>query len=80
MATRGPRRTIKYIASRNNPKLISINALEYATQIISMLGCYLHTQNLGCKLVDPHPVFLLECDNTQGEAWLKKGCTSSIIS
>ena len=64
---------------RNNPTLISINALDYATQIISMLGHYLHIQDLGHSLPDPHPVFLLECDNTQGEAWLRKRCTSSTI-
>ena len=27
----------------------------------------------------PHPIFLRECNNTQGEAWLKKGCTISLI-
>ena len=48
-------------------------------QIISMLRCYLHIQDLGHSLPDPHPVFLLECDNMQGEAWLKKGCASSTI-
>ena len=73
-------RTVRYITGCNDPRLISINALEYATQIISMLGCYLHIQDLGHNVVDPHPVFLLECDNTQGKAWLKKGCTSSTIS
>ncbi len=72
--------TIWHIVRCNNPKLISINALEYATQIILMLGCYLHIQDLEHSLPDPHPVFLFECDNTQGEAWLKKGCTSSMIS
>ena len=44
-----------------------------------MLGCYLHIQDLGHSLPDPHPIFLLKCDNPQGEAWLKKGCTSSTI-
>ncbi len=44
-----------------------------------MLGCYRHIQDLGHSLLDPHPVFLLECDNMQGEAWLKKGYTSSMI-
>ena len=71
--------TVRHITGRSNPKLISINALEYTTQIISMLGCYLHIRDLGHNIIDPHPVFLLECDNTQGEAWLKKGCTSSTI-
>ena len=48
-------------------------------QIISMLGCYLHIQDLGHNLAEPCPIFLLKCDNTQGKAWLKKGCTSSTI-
>ena len=48
-------------------------------QIISMLGCYLHFQDLGHNLVDHQPIFLLKCNNTQGKAWLKKGCTSSTI-
>ena len=48
-------------------------------QIILMLGCYLLIQDLGHSLPDPHPVFLLDCDNTQGGAWLKKGWTSSMI-
>ena len=61
------------------PKTHQHYALEYTTQIISMVGCYLHIQDLGHSLLDPHPVFLLECNNTQGEAWLKKGCISSTI-
>ena len=48
-------------------------------QIIVMLGSYLHIQDLGHSLPDPHPVFFLECDNMQDEAWLKKGCMSSTI-
>ena len=44
-----------------------------------MLGCYLHIQDLGHNLADPHLIFLLECDYLKGEAWLKKGCKSSTI-
>ena len=27
--------------------------------------------------LDPHPIYLLECNNTAGESWLTKGCISS---
>ena len=45
-----------------------------------LVGYYLHVCDLGHNIADPHPIFLLECDNMQGKAWLKKGCTSSTIS
>lgn len=41
------------------------------------LGC--HLNNIDTKSVhhDTHPIYLLESDNTAGESWLAKGCTSS---
>jgi hypothetical protein len=42
-----------------------------------MLGCHLHDSETAATRHDPHPVFLLECDNTAGQAWLSRGCTSS---
>ena len=42
-----------------------------------MLGCQLHCTESQATRLDPHPIYLLECDNTAGEAWLIKGCTSS---
>ena len=70
-------RTIKYITTRNNPTLISINSLEYAAQLITMMGCHLHHLDTRATRRDPHPLYLLECDNTAGESWLTKGCSSS---
>jgi hypothetical protein len=56
---------------------VSIKSLEYSAQLITMMGC--HLSHLETKNVqdDPHPIYLLECDNTAGESWLAKGCTSS---
>jgi hypothetical protein len=62
---------------RRDPSLISINSLEYAAQLITMLGCHLHNVKTATTRHDPHPVFLLECDNTARQSWLSKGCTSS---
>jgi hypothetical protein len=70
-------RTIQYITMKNNPKLISINSLEYAAQLITMMGCHLHHLKTRATCRDPHPLYLLECDNTAGESWLSKGCTSN---
>jgi hypothetical protein len=70
-------RTLRHITRRWDPSLISINSLEYAVQLITMLGCHLHDIKTVTTRDDPHQVFLLECDNTAGQAWLSKGCTSS---
>jgi hypothetical protein len=61
-----------------DPSLISINSLEYAAQLITMLGCHLHGIKTAATRHDPNPILLLECDNTAGQSWLAKGCTSSI--
>ena len=42
-----------------------------------MLGCHLHGLETTATCLDPHPIYLLECNNTAGESWLAKGCTSS---
>jgi hypothetical protein len=65
------------VKARNNSSLISINSLEYAVQLIMMLGCHLSHLETKDSQDDPHPVYLLECNNTTGESWLAKGCTSS---
>jgi hypothetical protein len=70
-------RTLRHITRRQDPALISINSLEYAAQLVTMLGCHLYDCETAATRHDPHPVFLLECDNTAGQAWLSKGCTSS---
>jgi hypothetical protein len=42
-----------------------------------MMGCHLSHLETKDLRDDPHPVFLLECNNTAGESWLMKGCTLS---
>jgi hypothetical protein len=42
-----------------------------------MLGCHLHGLESTTMCLDPHPIYLLECNNITGESWLAKGCTSS---
>jgi hypothetical protein len=44
--------------------------LEYASQLITMLGCNLHHLDTLTSQSDAHPIYLLECDNTAGESWL----------
>jgi hypothetical protein len=56
---------------------MSIISLKYAVQLISMMGCHLSHLETKDSRDDPHQVYLLECDNTAGELWLAKGCTSS---
>jgi hypothetical protein len=56
---------------------MSINSLDYAAQLITMTGYHLSHLETKDARDDPHPVYLLECDNTAGKSWLAKGCTSS---
>ena len=53
--------------------------LEYAAVIVTLLGCYHHFLIHKESIQDPHPTFHLRCDNTQGEAWAKKGCKTAAI-
>jgi hypothetical protein len=71
-------RTLCHVKARNNPSLVGINSLEYATQLITMMSCNLSHLETNDSRDDPHPVYLLGCDNTAGESWLAKGCTSSV--
>jgi hypothetical protein len=41
-----------------------------------MMGCHLSHIETKDSREDPHP-YLFECNNTVGESWLMKGCTSS---
>ena len=70
-------RTLKHVTTRDNPALISINTLKYAAQLITMMGRHLHHLESRATRCDSHPLYRLECDNTAGESWLTKGCTSS---
>jgi hypothetical protein len=70
-------RTLHHVMARHDPSLISINSLEYATQLITLLGCHLHHHETNDLRIDPHPVYFLECDFTAGKSWLTKGCPLS---
>jgi hypothetical protein len=65
--------TIHHLKTQHDPSLISINSLEYAMQLVTMMGCHLHHLETKDSWSDPHPVYLLECDDTAGESWLTKG-------
>ena len=65
-------RTLRHVKARHDPSLVSINSLEYAAQLITMMGCHLSHLETKDAWDDPHPVYLLECDNTAGELWLAK--------
>ena len=65
--------TLRHITKRRDPSLVSINSLEYAAQLITMLGCHLHDNETSKKRHDPHPIFLLECDNPLGTSMALKG-------
>jgi hypothetical protein len=65
-------RTLCHVKARRDPSLVSINSLEYAAQLITMMGCHLSHLETKDAQNDPHPVYLLECDNTAGESWLAK--------
>jgi hypothetical protein len=68
-------RTLRYLT--NNNTLISINALEYATILISYLAAY-HCIITSSNTDDPFPVVCIESDNTTSEAWSRKGCNVSL--
>jgi hypothetical protein len=48
-------RTLRHIHTRCNPTLISINSLEYAVQLITMMGCHLHGLETAATRHDPIP-------------------------
>jgi hypothetical protein len=70
-------RTLRYIKNNKANTLISINALEYATILISYLAAY-HSLATPSTTDDPFPVVRIESDNTTSEAWSRKGCKDSM--
>jgi hypothetical protein len=62
--------TLHHVKARNDPLLVSINSLEYSVKLITIES--------KDSWDYPHPVYLLEWDNTTGKSWLTKGCTSSV--
>ena len=60
-----------------SPPLISINDLEYATAIILLAGMCLAWDEDQTSTRLPHPRVKHHIDNTSGQSWLLKACTSS---
>ena len=60
-----------------SPPLISINDLEYATAIILLAGMCLAWNEDHTSTRLPHPRVKHHIDNTTGQSWLLKACTSS---
>lgn len=78
-----PPQVVKYtlLFMRNNPdkgKLISINALEYATVIINYCAALLYFQELTPR-VDAHPTVHIKADNTTAESWASSGCKRGLL-
>lgn len=68
--------TLKVMRSNKEGKLISINALEFATVIISYAAISLFfKENVDSS--NPFPTALIYADNTSAESWAIKGCKRS---
>ena len=64
--------TLRFIYNNKDGKLISINALEYASLIINYVAAWYVLTHVYPTAGDPHPVVLLYADNRTAESWLIK--------
>jgi hypothetical protein len=64
-------RTLRYLP-KGDPRLISINLLEYAAIIISLAGAILAWEELPKDSQPIHPIALLWTDNTSALSWTKR--------
>ena len=71
------KRTLIYIRCSKTGKLISINVLEYAAELVNYAASY-HYYITNPDPTDPYPVVQLNVDNTAAESWAKKSCTTSL--
>ncbi len=62
-------RTLLSIRSKNDPTLISINALEYATVIINYCASLVALKETPSICNDSYPVVLCVTDNTSAKNW-----------
>jgi hypothetical protein len=69
--------TLKFVYNNKEGKLISINALEYASLIINYVAASYVLAKVCPSPGDPHPVVLLYADNSTAESWLIKASKSS---
>ena len=72
-------RTLRHVKSRKDGKLIDINVLEYAAILINFLAASFCLRLLNYFEYDPHPIMLLQGDNTASKAWLQKGSKHSPV-
>ena len=70
-------RTLRFVKNNSTGKLIDINILEYATQIITNIISFIRVSQLGLLAEDPHPHVLYCGDNTCSESWSLKGAKHS---
>ena len=68
--------TLRVMRNNRDRKLISINALEYATVIINYAAIYLYFKE-NVDPSNPFPTALIFADNTTAESWAIKGCKRS---
>ena len=71
------KRTLLFIKDGSTGRLISINALEYATIIINYAAVTAEVTP-SIKEDNPFPTTLLMADNKSGESWTIKGCKTSL--
>ena len=70
--------TLVYIRNNKDGKLISINVLEYAAQLVTYAAAY-HFYHNHPDPSDPYPMVLFYADNRCAESWMDKACNSSLI-
>ena len=69
--------TLKFVYTNKDGKLVTINALEYASLIINYAAATFILSHVMRSPRDPHPVVLLYADNRTAEAWLIKASKAS---
>ena len=68
--------TLRFMRTNKNGRLISINALEFATVIINYAAITLYFRE-NEDPTNPFPTALIFADNTTAESWAIKGCKKS---
>ena len=74
-------RTVRYLKDDSSGKLVGINALEYATILISYAASihyWVIEKNMRTKNI-PNPMVQIMADNISSEAWTTKGCKNSLV-
>ena len=69
--------TLRFVLSNKDNKLVTINALEYASLIVNYVAATHVLVHLDPSEADPHPVVLFYANNTAAESWTKKASSSS---